>query len=151
MTLPFSSGWWSASSRRWENFVRSSSSELPRRKCTSRSWSWRVKTLFVRRFEVESRQRLHRIEGDPSADDQFPDIVVTMTDGTEVDFELGEWLDWVQMGAAKRYERLEKAMLDAIAPPGPNPSPHFRAVMLTPREDATRFDPADRAAFRSEF
>ncbi len=84
-------------------------------------------------------------------DDQFPDIVATMTDGTEVDFELGEWLDGAQVGEAKRYERLQKTMLDAIAPPGPNPSPHFRAVMLTAREDATRFDPADRAAFRSEF
>ncbi len=83
-------------------------------------------------------------------DDQFPDIVATMTDGTEVDFELGEWLDGAQMGEAKRYERLQKAILDAIAPPGPNLSPHFRAVMLSPREDATRFDPADWAAFRSD-
>ena len=83
-------------------------------------------------------------------DDVFPDVVVTTTAGALIDFELGEWLDGLQMGVAKRYERHEKAMIDAIGPQGPNPSLHFRAVMLSPREDVTKFDPSDRGAFRRE-
>jgi hypothetical protein len=83
-------------------------------------------------------------------DAQFPDLVVTTTTGPTTDFELGEWLDGTQMGAAKRYERLEQAMFDAIGPQGPNPSPHFRAVMLSPCEDAAKFDPSDQASFRTE-
>lgn len=83
-------------------------------------------------------------------DDEFPDVIVTTTAGGVIDFELGEWLDGTQMGAAKRYERLEEAIVDAIGPQGVNPSAHFRAVMLTPREDVAKFDLADRVRFRTE-
>lgn len=82
-------------------------------------------------------------------DDAFPDVVVELTDGVEVDFELGEWLEGAQMAEAKRYERLEAAILDAIGPQGPNPSRHFQAVMLTPREDLPKFDTTDRGGFKA--
>jgi hypothetical protein len=83
-------------------------------------------------------------------DDEFPDVIVKLTDDAEVDFELGEWLDGAQMAEAKRYERLEEAILHAIGSQGGSPSRHFRAVMLTPRADVMKFDPADRGGFREE-
>jgi hypothetical protein len=82
-------------------------------------------------------------------DDEFPDIIVVKKDGHEVDFELGEWLDGAQMGAAKRYDTLAEAILDAIGPQEVN-SRQFRAVMLSLRDDLPRFDPADRAVFGAQ-
>src|SRR5207245_48624 len=70
--------------------------------------------------------------------------------GGEVDFEVGEWLDGRQMAEAKRYERLEAWMLDSIGPQAPNTSPHFRAVMLTPREDAPAGTAADCDGFGAD-
>ncbi len=81
-------------------------------------------------------------------DDEFPDIIATMNDGTEVDFELAEWLDGAQMAAAKRYDMLAAAMLEVIGPQGPNSSRPFRAVMLSPRHDLPVFTADDRVAFR---
>jgi hypothetical protein len=83
-------------------------------------------------------------------DVEFPDVVVKLIGGAEVDFELGEWLDGHQMAEARQYERLESGMLDSIGPQAPNTSPHFRAVMLTPREDAPAFAVADAEGFRAE-
>lgn len=82
-------------------------------------------------------------------DEEFPDVIMKLKDGAEVDFELGEWLDGAQMAEAKRHERLEAAIRDAIGPQGPNPSRHFRAVMLSPREDLPKFDHADRGGFKA--
>src|SRR2546427_11633586 len=62
-------------------------------------------------------------------DDVFPDVTIELKDGAEIDFELGEWLDGVQMAEAKRYDAFAEAMLDALGPQGLNPSGHFRAVM----------------------
>lgn len=89
-----------------------------------------------------------QVESIRQPDDEFPDVIVGWKDGTEVDFEFGEWLDGAQMAEAKRHERLEAAILDSIGPQGANPSRHFRAVMLTPREDVPRFDAADKAGFK---
>jgi len=82
-------------------------------------------------------------------DAPFPDIIATLKDGTEVDCELGEWLDGAQMGAAKRYDGLAAAILDATGPQGPKPSRHFRAVMLCPREDTPAFNAGDEADFKA--
>jgi len=80
--------------------------------------------------------------------DEFPDIIAMMDDGTEVDFELAEWLDGAQMAAAKRYDALAVAMLEAIGPHDPTSSRPFRAVMLSPRRDVPVFAADDRVAFR---
>ncbi len=80
-------------------------------------------------------------------DDQFPDVTVILMDGGEIDFELGEWLHGVQMAAAKRREQLVASIEEAIGPHGPNPSRHFRAVMLTPLDSA----PALTAAHKNDF
>lgn len=82
-------------------------------------------------------------------DEEFPDVVVELKDGVEVDFELGEWLHGVQMAETKRRERQEAAIRDAIGPQGPNSSRHFRAVMLTLRENPPKFEPADRQGFKA--
>jgi len=83
-------------------------------------------------------------------DAPFPDVVVELATGGLVDFELGEWLDGPQTGAAKRYDAAAEAMIAALGSQGVNPSPHFRTVMLCPRNDVTKFEAADRAAFRTE-
>ena len=83
-------------------------------------------------------------------DAEFPDVIVELKNGTFIDFELGEWLDGAQMAAAKRYDALAKAMIDTLGPQDTNPSRHFRAVMLTPREDAVALSGADRGAFRAQ-
>ena len=80
----------------------------------------------------------------------FPDVVVELATGGLVDFELGEWLDGPQTGAAKRYDAAAEAMTAALGSQSANPSPHFRAVMLCPREDVTKFEAADEARFRTE-
>ena len=80
--------------------------------------------------------------------EEFPDVVVRLKDGTEVEVELGEWVAGPQMAAAIRYDRLRDAIIDAIGQ-GPNLSRHFDAVMLCPRSDAPDFDPADAAAFKA--
>jgi hypothetical protein len=90
-----------------------------------------------------------KVEQIHQPDDEFPDIILELKDGTEVDFELGEWLDGAQMAEAKRHDRLEEAIRAAIGPQGANPSRHFRAVMLSPSEDLPKFDVADRGRFKA--
>jgi len=84
-------------------------------------------------------------------DEEFPDIVVMLKDGTAIDFELGEWLDETQMAEAMRLERLEKAVLRVIGQQGRNTSVHFNCVMLSPRDDAPAFRTRDAGPFRSSF
>jgi len=82
-------------------------------------------------------------------DAEFPDAVATMLDGSEVDFELGEWLHGAQMGQAKRRERLVESIERAIGPQGPNPSVNFRYVTFTPREDTPPVATADKAPLKT--
>jgi hypothetical protein len=81
---------------------------------------------------------------------EFPDVTVEVKNGTFIDFELGEWLDGAQIAAARRYDALAKAMIDALGPQGANPSRHFLAAMLTPRQDAVGLNDADQDAFRTQ-
>jgi hypothetical protein len=74
----------------------------------------------------------------------FPDVVVELAKGGLVDFELGEWLDGPQTGAAKRYDADAEAMIAALGSQGVNPSPHFRALMLCPRDAVSKFEAADQ-------
>lgn len=89
------------------------------------------------------------VKGFRQPDDEFPDVVAVLTDDSEIDFELGEWLDGAQMAAAKRYDGLAEALLEAIGPQAPNLSMHFRAVMLCPRADAPGWSARDRADFKA--
>src|SRR5206468_3275918 len=84
-------------------------------------------------------------------DAPFPDVVVELATGRLVDFPLGASLDGPQTAAAKRYDVAAEAMTAALGSQGVNPSPHFRAVMLCPRDRLTKFEAADRAIFRTEF
>ncbi len=81
---------------------------------------------------------------------QFPDVIVTLKNGQEIDFELGEWLHGQQMAQAMRRKRLVEAMENAIGAQGENASAYFRSVMLVPSPEAPRFDPAEVARFRAE-
>ena len=48
-----------------------------------------------------------------SSGDDAPVVscIVTVVDGAEIDFELGEWLHGAQMAKAKRRERLTESVL----------------------------------------
>jgi len=88
------------------------------------------------------------VSGFRSVDDDFPDIVVTLTNGNEVDFEITEWIHLEQMVIAKRLERLEKNILDAIGPQSSNASQFVHLVMLSPRPGVGRFEESDAPLFR---
>jgi len=85
------------------------------------------------------------VAGFKPVDDDFPDIVVTLTDGNDVDFEVTEWLHFEQIVIAKRRELLEKDVLDAIGPQGMNGSQHIQFVMLSPHQGVDRFEKGDAA------
>jgi hypothetical protein len=80
----------------------------------------------------------------------FPDIVAKLHDGSEVNFELAEWLDNQQMEQSKQIERVELAILDALGSQGINGSDHIRCVMLVLRENVPRFRQQDGLDFRNE-
>ena len=88
------------------------------------------------------------VSGFKSVDDDFPDIVATLKDGAEVDFEVTEWLHLEQMLIAKRREWLEKNIIDAIGPQGTKTSQVIHFVMLSLRPDVDRFAKADAEPFR---
>jgi hypothetical protein len=81
---------------------------------------------------------------------RFPDVIVKLNSGQEIDFELTQWPDCKQMDQALRRKRLKEAISKAIGTQGENPSSNFRAVMLVPRTDVPRFDPADAGHFQAE-
>ena len=87
-------------------------------------------------------------------DAQFPDVIVTLADGSQIDFELGEWLHEEQMRQGKRRGQMATAMAtaieQAIGEQGENASEHFRFVMLMLRPDGPRFQSADEKDFRAE-
>jgi hypothetical protein len=83
-------------------------------------------------------------------DAEFPDVTVTLKDGSEIDFELAEWLHGEQMTQAKRRERLVESIENAIGDQSERTSEHVRTVMMVPRDDLPRFDPKDAPLFHSQ-
>jgi hypothetical protein len=83
-------------------------------------------------------------------DAEFPDMTVTLKDGSEIDFELAEWLHGEQMCQAKRRERLVESIENTIGDQSAKASAHLRAVMMVPRNDLPRFDPKDAPLLGSE-
>jgi hypothetical protein len=84
----------------------------------------------------------------PEAD--FPDVVVTLSTGEDIDFEIGEWIHGEQFAKAKQREAVVAAIEAAIGPQGDHKSSHFGYVMLFPRATAHRFEPADGPRLRQE-
>ena len=96
--------------------------------------------------------RAHSTLGENVADIQQPDndppdIIAVMKDGTRVNFELVEWLHGEQMAEARRHEDLATAIMGAIGPQNAPRSPHVQSAMLSPRPAAPRFARVDSAAF----
>jgi hypothetical protein len=83
-------------------------------------------------------------------DAQFPDVIVRRRDGSQIDFELVQWLNEDQTARGKRREKLGEAIEAAIGKQGANTSRHFGFVMLFPCASLPRFDRADTAAFKAE-
>jgi hypothetical protein len=91
-----------------------------------------------------------QVAGWTQPDEEFPDVRVKLTDGTVVEFELGEWLEPKQMGAAKRREELETWLIEAMNPRPRNETKHIRFVSMEPRHETPRWEERDGAAFRNE-
>ena len=85
----------------------------------------------------------------PAAD--FPDVIVSLIDGSQVDFELGEWVHEEQIGQGKRREQVVSTIERAIGEQGKNTSDHFRSVMLELRPDCQQLKSADMERFSAEF
>ncbi len=83
-------------------------------------------------------------------DAQFPDRIVTLRGGSQIDFELGEWLHGEQMTRGKSRERLVETIENVIGEQWENTPDNFRTVMLVPRSDLPRFEPDDMTAFHAE-
>lgn len=81
---------------------------------------------------------------------EFPDVVVDLKNGDQIDFELAEWLHPDQIQLMKRRERLAEAMRDAIGNQGQNHSKYFDLVLLFPRGDYPRLALRDIAHFRAD-
>jgi len=81
---------------------------------------------------------------------EFPDVVVDLKSGDQIDFEIAEWLHHDQMQQMIRRERLTEAMLEAIGEQGPNRSQYFDLVLLFPQPDFPRFEQRDTARFRAD-
>ncbi len=81
---------------------------------------------------------------------EFPDFIIRLNDGTQIDFELAEWIHEAQMANGKRRERLVDAILRSIGDQGDNPSQYFDSILLFPRADAPRFPATDADRFRAE-
>ncbi len=85
----------------------------------------------------------------PAAD--FPDVIVSLIDHSQVDFELGEWVHEEQIGQGKRREQVVSTIERAIGEQGKNTSDHFRSVMLELRPDCQQLKSADMERFSAEF
>lgn len=83
-------------------------------------------------------------------DAQFPDLIVEGHDGSQIDFELVQWIHEDQIARGKRREKLGEAIEAAIGEQGKNTSRHFAFVMLFPRGNLPRFERADLAAFQKD-
>ena len=81
---------------------------------------------------------------------EFPDVVVTLRDGKEIDFELGRWLDEEQIQETKKTERVQLAISQAIGIQPENSTQHIHCVMISMRNDVTRFDSNDGEIFKSQ-
>lgn len=84
----------------------------------------------------------------PDAD--FPDRIVKCKDGSQIDFELAQWIHPEQMAQGKRREQLAEAIEAVIGIQGINSSQHFDHVLIFPREPSPRFASIDASRFRED-
>lgn len=71
---------------------------------------------------------------------EFPDRVVRLNDGSQIEFELAQWLHTSQTAMAKRRQQLSGAIEEAIGIQSNYIPQHLRSVMLVPKRDFPRFD-----------
>ena len=78
---------------------------------------------------------------------EFPGIIGETVTGRRIGVEIAEWLNEEETQAAKRKERLEQLVIEAIGDQGKNPTRHIRFVWLHPNG---RVSPPDVAGFRKQ-
>jgi hypothetical protein len=80
--------------------------------------------------------------------DKRPDVICLTTAGKKIGLELKSWLDEQQIAEAKRRERIEDNLLQAIGRQPENTTQHIDYIWLSPKE--VRFDERDAGDFRRE-
>ena len=80
--------------------------------------------------------------------DKRPDILAVTTSGKKIGIELKSWINRDQIERARKQERIQKRILDAIEPQPPNETRNISHLWLRPKE--VRFHALDATDFRAE-
>lgn len=84
----------------------------------------------------------------PEPFDKRPDIIAKTKSGTFLGIELKSWLNYEQITAARKKEKIQDRVLRTFRDQPPNDTRHIHSIVLYPRE--VRFDAQDSAAFHEQ-
>lgn len=88
------------------------------------------------------------IEPPTSPFDQRPDVIAVTASGKRIGVELKGWVNREQIAEARKQERIQDNILQAIGEQPRNATEHIGYVWLSAKE--VRFDSADAAEFREQ-
>jgi len=80
--------------------------------------------------------------------DKRPDVICLTASGKTIGLELKSWLNEQEIEAARRQERIEDNLQQAIGEQPENPTQHIDYIWLSPKE--VRFDRRDADEFRRQ-
>ena len=81
---------------------------------------------------------------------EFPDRAVRLKNGSQIEFELAQWLHASQTAKPKRRQKLSEAIEGAVGMQSIYTPFHVRSVMLIPRIDLPRFNKSGAMSFRGD-
>lgn len=97
---------------------------------------------------VENWYTKHDLETPAHPFDKRPDILAVTTSGKRIGIELKSWINRDQIEKARRRERIQERILEAIGVQPPNETRSISHIWLRPKE--VRFDARDAVNFRAE-
>ena len=97
---------------------------------------------------VETWYTKHDLETPAHPFDKRPDILAVTTSGKRIGIELKSWINRDQIEKARRRERIQERILEAIGVQPPNETRSISHIWLRPKE--VRFDARDAMNFRAE-
>ncbi len=97
---------------------------------------------------VENWYTKHDLETPAHPFDKRPDILAVTTSGKRIGIELKSWISRDQREKARRQERIQERILNAIGAQPPNETRNISYIWLRPKE--VKFDTRDTMGFRAE-
>jgi hypothetical protein len=97
---------------------------------------------------VEEWYGKRALEPPPHPFDKRPDVIALTASGKKIGIELKSWVNRDQIAEARKQERIQDNILEAIGEQPPNQTQHMGYVWLSAKE--VRFDSADTADFREQ-